>query len=572
MSNFSDLVIRRRMNTLFFPQLMHNNSFNIESVFYSTKKLRFNIKNDNYLTLFNEIKKNKGCYFIFEIIDGKNVAYGNGATREIYYKMAENLIDEILVKKNTFFVDIDIRNKFWNNDDNIKSFVDFIMMVHASGSILPYHLDPIIFEYICYKKMNFDEISYFLKNTDPELYNSISKIKSSQWKTLDLEYDSKEDYMRYKIIDLKNLTRKKIKIYDLIAERFQNFDSFYDYSIIELDKKLSGPFEVTSEIFMQIINFTDESYKELWEKFILTLNSNQLKNMLILFSGTISLDNKITVDLNYNSNLDISISTCSRFVSINKKFFENLDSLNKLKIYFCGKDNMSDYILNNEENVVDETSYESNIINTFYRTLRRLSELENNVDNAVPPSESSNQVIYRPYDPISGINRTPRSRYHIYRPVWCACCGMSMYPSNFFHECCFPSETTLSYIEYESESNDVTSLNHQTDNSHNNNVNDMSRYGSNNELTVLSNEDIILYPDETNTFFRFRFQPHINFDIPPSGTTNTSAISNNKYSKITKKYKIIKKEQKNKNNIKQLRRFNRNIYNKPKKGFKKSFR
>lgn len=79
-------------------------------------------------------------------------------------------------------------------------------------------------------------------------------------------------------------------------------------------------------------------------KIIKTLSEKELKQLLITFGNTLSLNKKYSINIHNILNNDIHITTCFSTVSINKKLFENPEHLNNLKLYFCDNDIISDRI------------------------------------------------------------------------------------------------------------------------------------------------------------------------------------------------------------------------------------
>src|SRR5690606_24597761 len=113
--------------------------------------------------VFSFIKKYPNDNITF---DYSGVSYGDGANAHILVKLANNLIDLHLCKKNAYFVDILESSKFWKNDANIRAFSKFLYLMVNNETKLPYHLPLPLLECIVVKKMTDDELKYFFSWTD----------------------------------------------------------------------------------------------------------------------------------------------------------------------------------------------------------------------------------------------------------------------------------------------------------------------------------------------------------------------------------------------------------------------
>ena len=371
-----------------FPEIAHDpsvydvpisfnmNHFNSNSPsfeFQSTKCLDFDLKNGTYMDLFEQIKIFKGYFFNFHTKYDNYSAFGIGATKQVYQKLVTDMIGDILIKTSSYFMDINVINHFWQIDSNIEAFVIFIGMLINSGCVLPYHLAPGLLESIINKKMNIKEMEFFMEKIDPVMLGSVKKIHPADFHLLETNYDTVEDL--YRSILGCNCIVDKINIYKKIANNFELFDSFHDYNILTIDQTLSGLYTITADRVLSMIYMADPAYTNSWENFVRSLSESELKQMLITFGNTLSIDNKYTIYVSDTLKTDIHITTCIQSITINKKLLDNIENLNQLKCYFMDSDQISDAtntFLAYDDNLhtqQSEGSYIRSYNNIFYRQL-----------------------------------------------------------------------------------------------------------------------------------------------------------------------------------------------------------
>lgn len=315
--------------------------------FERTKHLDFDLEKDNLSYVHEQIKIFKGYQFSFDTVQRNNRAFGDGATRQVYNKLSNDLIGTIMVKTHEYFMDVNVDHPFWNSEDNIECFVIFIGMVINSKCLLPYHFAPALLEMISNKKMNMVELEFFMEKIDPIVLNSAKKISPDNFKSLETDYDTHEELYRAKIINYTQFTKRKMdinfmNIYKMISKKFELFDSFYDYDILTIDSTFSGLYTITADRVLSLMYLDQQEHSDIWEKFVRSLSEQELKQMLITFGNTLSLENKYTIYISETLKTDIHITTCYQTVSINKSLFENADHLNNLKLYFTDNDEISD--------------------------------------------------------------------------------------------------------------------------------------------------------------------------------------------------------------------------------------
>ncbi len=152
-----------------------------------------------------------------------------------------------------------------------------------------------------------------------------------------------------------------IIIYQMIFDSFGLFDVFYNYDVLIIDKTFSGLYKITPENVLSIMNFHRDEYKPMWEEFICSLSEVELRQLLFSFGNTLSTSEKYNIYINSDINTAINITTCFHTITIHERLFEHKDYLNSLKYYFKDNDQISDGIIdNNEDEEYEEDN--SNII------------------------------------------------------------------------------------------------------------------------------------------------------------------------------------------------------------------
>lgn len=320
--------------------------------FIGTQYVTFDLDRDNLTTIIDKIKLHKGYNFSFDTTHTKGQYYatGKGATKHVYNKLFEEITSTIMTVIHPQFIDVNTQHRFWLHDENIECFVRLIAMIIKSNYVLPYHFAPGLLESICGKSLSKSELEFFIDKIDPETYQLVSKINANDFESIDLDFESHEEYYRDTIIG--KVTTEKLAIYKSISHHFEIFDAFGHYDCISIDEKFSGAYSLTAEKVLSIMNFTEAEYLPMWKKFVCTLSELDLRKMLIAFGNTISLQNEYIINVhddvvlyeNFPKKImpDIKITSCFHIVSIHRRLFEKQEYLNNLKSYFDAGDTISD--------------------------------------------------------------------------------------------------------------------------------------------------------------------------------------------------------------------------------------
>lgn len=376
-------------NTVIYHQINYNsqthdqNTHKPSFIFATETRLTFDFEKNDFWYVCEQIKLSKGCSFIFDTIHHNTIAYGDGATRQVYSKLCNDLIGTLLIKTHPYFMDINVDHPFWQDDENIECFVMFIAMVIKYGCLLPYHLPPALLESITNKKLQKTQLEFFMKRFDSVTYYSMQKVSPDEFPSLDIDFETHEDYYKHTIIG--TISQEKMNIYQSIAKHFELFDSYNDYDILVLDETFSGIYTITPDHILPIINFKHENYNALWENFVRSLSECELKQMLILFGNTCSLNNRYTIIVREMPKLDLEISVCFKIIILNERLFENVDKLDKLRIYFEANDQISDHVMNN---IVPYSS-----------------PVRHEIPNIVPNAPSGNEHLYNFLDSYASYTR-----------------------------------------------------------------------------------------------------------------------------------------------------------------------
>lgn len=319
-----------------------NNNHGMPSFnFSSNEKMTFDFEIHKYTDLFEWINIYKGASISFETKNGKSTAFGAGATKQVYQQIAMDLIGDVWTKTSNYFVEPNLNNCFWSDHDNIYALVMFIGMIVQSGSVLPYHLSPGLLEKIVNKKMSLIDLKFFLEKIDPDVYGSVKKIETNHvpFESLDTGFNDLESYLRAILVSDQE---KFIHTYEQIAGNFELFDSMFDYDIQLMDKVLSGSYEITHDAVFNIINFNSVKRYDMWKEFVYNLTESELKQMLLTFGNSLTLNTTYNVYLSWSTEVDIRIATCIKSITIHKRLFANKETLDGLRNYFTGTDQIHD--------------------------------------------------------------------------------------------------------------------------------------------------------------------------------------------------------------------------------------
>ena len=313
--------------------------------FVFEKSTTINIKPDpSDEEFFNLIHSYPATYMRFIILTPivtqssyNNISYGEGADRQIYQHVMDSMINKIFTIKEGYFLDICTDNSnFWNYEDNLELFVTLVGMFVSSQCVLPYHFHPILLQKMASEPMSIESQMHFLKYYSPDAYVEINKYKSDKnFDVADITgQDTLAEYIE-KDIFIGLTADWKINIYEKIAREFvKQFGSISTYDPVELDRIISGYYELKPSDIISITKLDNITYQNMWTNFIKSLTETELRKLLLLFGNSLSLESNFQINIQSDFLVDIKIQTCFHTIIINEKLFETQESLNSLKIYF----------------------------------------------------------------------------------------------------------------------------------------------------------------------------------------------------------------------------------------------
>ena len=324
-------------------------------------KIDFKLNMFTFYDFLSTLKFFKNCLFSFNLIDNHNNSYGSGANRSVYLKMANDMIDDILIPNGKYFVDININHTFWDNIANIESFNRFMYLLLGSKTILPFHLPPKYLEILSGNPLTKEEVEYFYEKMYPGIIiDEKYKNDPQEFAKLDVGYNNYEEMIRAEVL---NENDKTLAIYYSLAE-YQKHLFDYPVNVVTMDYVLSGHYHITGEMVKKIFKIKhtlSHIYEKVWDAFLDTLSSDEIKQMLITFSNNLSMNQTIYIFIKDDILIDIKIYTCMGEVYINKFLFKNISTLSNLKIYFKGQDILNEILYTPRLN----TSNEPTMVDSF---------------------------------------------------------------------------------------------------------------------------------------------------------------------------------------------------------------
>lgn len=321
-----------------------------DSLFSLPQTIRLT-KENTFYDLFEMIKNNPDTSFNIELVDGDDIAVGDGASRQFYLKCFAQIIELGAFVIEGCRADVNPTNGFWEDEDNISCLIELFKLIVKDG-VLPYHLSPCLLSKMIHKPLTDLEYEFFVDKKDPQLLSRLSAPGAEEIITEELGYENKRDYYVF-LLDKnyhrssphRDLTRT---IYNKLAQVSMSFD-FFD-GALNLDEHLSGPYDITPRTVYKMTKLefplwhieNDTHYQNLWKEFIYSLTETELKNMLLTFTNSLSINQQILIRVD-DINQDMKIQTCMKLVTLNKKLFHDLSTLQNLKYLFTNDDNISDF-------------------------------------------------------------------------------------------------------------------------------------------------------------------------------------------------------------------------------------
>lgn len=330
--------VRRRGN-LTYGDTDNSVQVNPEFHFRNYRDLDFDIKNATWQDFFNIIRENRDSQFQFHVLDGNHMAYGIGATKQVYQKVFQNLVEDGIFSIDGYFMDINLKHVFWCDDDNLELLVIFIALMVKTGCLLTYHFHPTLLECIVNREMTIAEMEFFVEKIDTELVKNINKMDEQQLQ--DMGYDKGAISKIYREKLIQHLNNDLINLQKRFAKHFEMFDAFNKYNVIDIDKYFSGVYNITPQQIINITHVFDEEYREIWNNFVNSLCELELRQMLLYFGNSLSLNNNYTIHVSDTMSTDIHVTTCAGIITIHRNIIQNIK---QLKIILCDGNTIHDTI------------------------------------------------------------------------------------------------------------------------------------------------------------------------------------------------------------------------------------
>jgi hypothetical protein len=306
--------------------------------------------------------QNQSIYFNYNDQNSKGV--GDGANRSCKTALLKRVIDYFFETVDHWFIipklllqnikgseDMSEQEKFNILVDNTIQKTNYILNLNmlsvfiksciASNVLLPKHLHPQFVQVIMKVELTLDEMMYYLSYMDPDMYKYVNNLDESyktdpnKFQEIGVDFDSFEDMVRSRVVgDIDNGENELMMAFDF------NYVKYVD--AMKFDKEVSEPYEITSQMIINIFCI-DEKYKSMWNELIMELSQEELKSMLVLFTGSSKITQTIYVyideeDIKY----DLNIHACGYNLSINKRLFISQETLKGLKIYFSSSEDSVD--------------------------------------------------------------------------------------------------------------------------------------------------------------------------------------------------------------------------------------
>ena len=291
--------------------------------------LKFNFDEYNFTDLIGLIKfyPNKIFSFNFNFKNGRGICIGHGFDRQIYLQILKDMEKINLVKDNQ----LNLTNQFWQSVTNCKAFGRLIYLALICGAVLPFRLPVELIEMILKRKLNQSELLYFLWKRKPDVFKSIGSLNGLNDLNGEIEtagFSSKDLMLREALFgrEINGEINKKFKA---IAS---NIIFLFHPNAETIDYILSDTYQLTPQM---VINMTviDSKFEDLWKNFVLSLNEEELKQLLLQFTNSLATNQVISIYV-AEIIIDLKISTCTKTVYLNKKLFDNKETLNNLRVYF----------------------------------------------------------------------------------------------------------------------------------------------------------------------------------------------------------------------------------------------
>lgn len=342
--NFTVITIQSELETK--TLVIKDHVIRQKKRFESSTELYISINTNKFRKLLNimELFRNRTDFDIKYINKNNIVSYGDGPKREFMESAINEFFEKYLIKHN-------ILTTF--NLEKISEFLEDELisigyMLHAvichSCNPLPFKLPLILLETVKKKPIKLEELEYFAKIEDPELFNNAFKFRNNleAFKSLDAGYDSYYDLICDVCKYQTNLDKNISEICKNIGIGFKSYMEIKNLNIMNyptLDYYISGDPLIDRRLLIKNLEVnsidSETNYTDIVVNIIKNLSEDKLIILLRNWSGTSIVKKNVLyrVDImksKHMVNQDIHYATCSLTMNISEEIIKTYGSSNLL--------------------------------------------------------------------------------------------------------------------------------------------------------------------------------------------------------------------------------------------------
>jgi hypothetical protein len=307
----------------------------------------FNFNKDNFKIVANTIKKNPlNTQFEFQThYDGKNISYGQGATRSVLKVLFAEMSSSIFKMQDIHTITLNSEHEFWSDPQCGFVIANLLVQANRASFVIPWHLPLSLLEFISGKTLSSEELAEHMKRTFPFEYKMASGLDVSQFAECDIEYASHDEFYRSKLIfESKDV----LDVYKNIATCLSLYTNLSGNSLAKIDDDLSGPYDLNPEAicsWFHFVNNTDRETGEIkrkWDRMVASLNKEQMQTFIFTLTSSSNLNSWFTIKLipedQSKNTAACVIKTCFLAMDLCVNVFDSDETLSALASYLCGGD------------------------------------------------------------------------------------------------------------------------------------------------------------------------------------------------------------------------------------------
>jgi hypothetical protein len=257
------------------------------------------------------------------------ISSGDGTTRDFFDDISKQLLSKYFISESSF-------TRF--NKEEINKLTEYqarnlgflINVVLYNNGKFNFHFPLNFLELLTGEKVKGYEMELFIQEREPEIYNSLLKIKEHPDKIKELGYEKYLDCLkqlcRYEEIDSNGiLDHIKCGFFDYYISEYFKINS------ITTDAVLTETRINVDDILNNLTiseNKKIDGFKEKFETFVKKLTKEELKILLKNWTGSSRIfKNEFQISFLEDPDVDIKFSTCCSLLQINIKMLDNYDIL-----------------------------------------------------------------------------------------------------------------------------------------------------------------------------------------------------------------------------------------------------